>query len=885
MMLRTLVTLSLAGFTGAFVSPVFAAPAVVASSAAELSPVEASRALVARVVPSHAAQFSVEIIPTAENGRDVFEVESVGDKVVLRGNDGVAVASALNHYLKTVANCHLSWCGDRIELPEILKPVPAKVRVVNPHKYRVMFNYCTLNYTCSWWDQKRWERELDFLAMQGVNTPLGVIGLEAVWYDTLLKHGFSDVEARGFLIGPAHSAWQWMTNLENPAGAEPMPRSWIEQRRSMGKWWVGRARELGMTPIRQGFSGYVPKKLKEKYPAAAIATQPSWCAYPGSSQLDPTDPLFKKIGRTFMEESLRNFGEGHLWAADPFHESSPPKPGERYLNDVGTAIFSVMKEVDPQATWVMQAWSIRKPITDSVPKGELLVLDLGGGAKGFWGHDYVKGQLHNFGGRINLHGDLRAVVANPFASKAATDPRCLGMGLFPEAVVQNPVFYEAVYDMMWRDKPADINAWLHAYALRRYGIADAGVDKAWTLLLDQGPYKRGTSGVESSSMIAARPALIAKKSGPNAGFNVPYDTSKLVEALNLLLAKSDLAGKSEAYRYDLVDLARQALSNLLQQVHKEVRLAYLAKDKPAFDKAVAEFDTILADTDRLLATRSEFLYGKWLADARSFGTTPEEKAYFEKDAAMLVTIWGPEKNPEIIDYSWREWSGLIDTFYRVRWAKFHAFLRTSIDKGDYRDPTSRTHGRESFRANDFYKELATWETAYLNTPNPLPAKPSGDEIAAVKTVVAKYSDRLAEAYSPAYRSRVDGALAAALRGGEKTEFTVGVWPGRNYASGAPTRVSLASGGSIASDGEYEIIMRVSGGVGSVKVSAVTLSLNGAEVAKSTAPGVLSPGNRELRVKLKSGPNLINGAYAVGLTLEAGSDKPTLTGKVSIRKVD
>lgn len=885
MLLRTLFTLSLASFTGAVVSPVSAATGVVAPSVGELSPVEASRALIARVVPGHASQFTVEIIAAAPNGHDVFEVESVGGKVVLRGNDGVSVASALNWYLKNIAHNHLSWCGDRIELPETLAPVAKKVRVVNPHRYRVMFNYCTLNYTCSWWDRARWERELDFLAMQGVNTPLGVIGLEAVWYDTLLKHGFSDPEARAFLIGPAHSAWQWMTNLENPAGAEPMPRSWIEGRRAMGKWWSGRARELGMTPIRQGFSGYVPKKLKEKYPAAAIATQPSWCAYPGSAQLDPTDPLFKKFGRTFMEESLRNFGEGHLWAADPFHESSPPRPGDKYLNDVGRAIFALMKEIDPKAVWAMQAWSIRKPITDPVPKGSLLVLDLAGNAKGFWGHDYVKGQLHNFGGRINLHGDLRAVVGNPFATRAATDPKCVGMGLFPEAIVQNPVFYEAVYDMMWRDKPADIASWLHEYTLRRYGVAGADIDRAWTLLLDEGPYKRGTSGVESSSMIAARPALIAKKSGPNDGFNVPYDTRKLVEALNLLLARADDAAKSDAYRYDLVDLARQALSNLLQQVHKEVRLAYLAKDKPAFDKAVAEFDTILTDTDRLLATRSEFLYGKWLADARAFGTTPAEKAYFEKDAAMLVTLWGSEENPVIMDYSWREWSGLINTFYRVRWAKFHAFLRTSIDRGDYRDPAARVHGRETFRANDFYKELATWETAFVNAHNPLPSKASGDEIATVNAVVAKYSARLAEAYTPAYRSRVDGALAAALTGGPTAEYNLGAWPGEHAPAGTAVNLSLPSGGAIASDGEYEIIFRADGGEGAFKVGAVRLTLNGAEVAKSVASSVISRENKEVRVKLKSGPNLINGEYAVGVTLVRVSGKPTLHGKILVRKLD
>jgi alpha-N-acetylglucosaminidase len=845
-----------------------------------MAPAEAARALIGRVVPSHASQFAVEIIPAAENGHDVFEVESVGDKVVLRGNDGVSVASALNWYLKNIAHCHLSWCGDRIELPATLGPVPAKVRVVNPHRYRVMFNYCTLNYTASWWDQKRWERELDFLAMQGINTPLGVIGLEAVWYDTLLKYGFTDQEARAFLVGPAHSAWQWMTNIEGTG--EPIPRSWVESRRALGKWWMDRARSLGMTPIRQGFSGYVPRKLKEKFPDASVALQPSWCNYTGSAQLDPLDPMFKKLGRTFMEESLRNFGEGHLWAADPFHESSPPRPGDQYLNDVGTAIFGLMREVDPKATWAMQAWSIRKPITDSVPKGALLVLDLGGGKPGFWGHDYVKGQLHNFGGRINLHGDLRDVAGNNFAARAAADPKCVGMGLFPEAIIQNPVFYECVYDMMWRDKPVNIDAWLHDYSLRRYGIADATIDRAWKILLDEGPYKHGTSGVESSSMIAARPALIAKKSGPNAGFAMPYKPEMLVEALRLLLSKSDACDRSDAYRYDVVDIARQTLSNLLQEVHKDVRLAYLSKDRPAFDKAVADFDGILADTDRLLATRGEFLFGKWIADARSFGKTPEEKAYFEKDATMLVTIWGPEKNPEIIDYSWREWSGLIDSYYRARWANFHAFLRESIDRGDYRDPAKQTYGHESFRASPYYERLADWELAYVNSHHDLPALPKGDAITEARTVLEKYSARFAEVYSPDHQRRVSEALAAAMSGGSNEGATIGKWSlEANF--GKPTIVSFDPAGAIASDRAYEVVVRLTDGDGPVKVDAVKFILNGSADAQSATSGEIDAKNREFRVRLKTGANLANANYSVALTLTTTS--PKNRGSLTVRKVE
>jgi alpha-N-acetylglucosaminidase len=714
------------------------------------SPVDAARGLIGRVVPSRAAQFVCEVIPQA-GGKDVFEIESQGGRIVLRGNNGVAIASALNHYLKHFANCHLSWCGDQLRLPEVLPAVPQKVRVVCPHRYRVMFNYCTLSYTCAWWGWPRWERELDFLAMNGINTPLGVSGLEAVWYNTLTRHGFSDEEAREFLVGPSFFAWQWMTNIEGHGG--PLPRHWIEARADLGQKWMARARALGMTPIQQGFSGNVPRLLKKKHPRAGIALQPSWCGFTGSAQLDPLDPLFKTLGKTFMEENIRLFGNGHLWAADPFHESAPPRPGAEYLDSVGKAIFGLMTEVDPQAVWAMQAWSIRREIASAVPKGRLLVLDLAGGRNDFWGHNFVKGQLHNFGGRINLHGDIRGVAENRFAAAAHKIPQCVGMGLFPEAIGQNPVFYDCVFEQIWRDGPVDADAWLADYAARRYGAKSAHAAAAWKLLMDEGPYRRGTSGVESSSMIAARPALVVKKSGPNAGFNIPYRPMKLVEAVDLLLEDSAALAAADPYRYDLVDFTRQILSNYAQELSKEIRTAYLNKDRETFLAKTAEFQQLLRDVDTLLASRREFLFGKWLADARSFGATADEREQYAWDAAMLVTIWGPAaerdgQRIEIFDYSWREWAGLISEFYLPRWQKFHAMLAQSIDNGDYRDPPSQVHGRESFRANPFYSQLGDWEIAFTrHPPRDLPSTPQGDSLALVKRMLEKYRPALSRVYA------------------------------------------------------------------------------------------------------------------------------------------
>ena len=251
-----------------------------------------------------------------------FEIGSDQGKVVLRGNNAVSLASALNWYLKYYCNSNISDCGSRMDLPAKLPLPEQEIRKSINGNYRFQFNYCTFNYTASWWDWEQWEKKIDFMAMNGINMPLMVVGLEGVWYNSLIRVGYTDKEASSFLTGPAYFAWQWMTNIQSYGG--PLPRSWIDSHIWLGKRIMDRCRELGMYPVQQGFSGYVPRDFRDKFPDARIMLKPEWYGFKGTAQLDPLDPLFEKFGRIFMEEQEKLFGKGHFYATDPFHESEPP---------------------------------------------------------------------------------------------------------------------------------------------------------------------------------------------------------------------------------------------------------------------------------------------------------------------------------------------------------------------------------------------------------------------------------------------------------------------------------------------------------------------------------------------------------------------------------
>lgn len=711
------------------------------------SPTEAIHNLIERVTPGYGNQFKLELI---ESKQDIYEISSINGKVLLRGNNPVSLATAYNQYLKQYCKAQISWSGNQLDLPAKL-PLPIKpVRNTINGKYRVYLNYCTISYTAAWWDWEKWQRELDYMAMNSINMPLTVVGLEAVWYNTLLKHGFSDKEIRHFLTGPAHSAWQWMQNIQDYGG--PMPKSWIDSHVILGRQILQRELEFGMFPIQQGFSGYVPRELKEKYPNAKIQVQRSWCGFPGVAQLDPTDSLFQVIGRDFLEEEKKLYGTHGFYAADPFHESKPPVNTPEYLMKVGQAIHKVFKDFDKNAVWVMQALHMREPIVKAVPKDELLILDIIGyrsmKENAFWGYNGVVGNLHNYGGRNNMHGDLRWLASNQYAKAVKKSPNICGIGQFMESLDQNPVYYDLALEMpLYRDS-INVKAWLDTYIERRYGKFSSSARQAWGLLLD-GPYRKGTNGTEYSSIIAARPALDVKKSGPNDGFCIPYDSLLLYRAEELLLKDKNKLRGSASYRFDVIDVQRQIMSNLGQQIHRKAVQAFREKDKSAFKLHSTRFLNLLHDTDVLLRTNILYNFDKWLSDARKWGMTSEEKDILEQDATSIFTIWGPDVKPKIFDYGWKEWAGLIEGFYLPRWKMFYDMLQEHLNNGtDYSEADlPQVFGRETFRANDFYNRLADWELKYIHTSGkartPLTV---GDEINIAQYMYKKYLKLYKEYY-------------------------------------------------------------------------------------------------------------------------------------------
>jgi alpha-N-acetylglucosaminidase len=159
---------------------------VVHSLASPAAPeLAAAQQLVSRVLGTqHAAAFHLQLVDNRVNNGSYFELfDAPGRLVGIRGSSGVSLASGLHWYLKYSCNISIAYGSgplDQRALP-VVWPVAAAVRMMSPFEYRYYMNVVTHSYTAAFWGWPRWEKEIDFMAMMGINLPLAFTGQEFLW--------------------------------------------------------------------------------------------------------------------------------------------------------------------------------------------------------------------------------------------------------------------------------------------------------------------------------------------------------------------------------------------------------------------------------------------------------------------------------------------------------------------------------------------------------------------------------------------------------------------------------------------------------------------------------------------------------------------------------
>lgn len=686
--------------------------------------------LLERIDPGASKKF---IIQVKKGSSDFFELDQKGDKVVIRGNNYVNIATGLNWYLKYYAGIHLSWNGMTAELPESLPKVSTPVRKETNLSLRYDFNYCTYSYTMAFWDWKRWEKEIDWMALHGINLPLTVVGQECVWKNMLEKLGYTKEEINKFIAGPAFLAWWAMNNLEGWGG--PNPDSWYTQQEALQKKILKRMREYGIEPVFPGYSGMVPHDANKKL--GLNVTEPAlWNGFTRPAFLLPTDSRFNEIASLYYKELEKLFGKANYYSMDPFHELEDA--GSVDFDAAGKAVLKAMKNVNPKATWVIQGWTEnpRPEMIKNLNNGDILILDLFSECRPMWGipsiwkrekgyeqHDWLFCMIENFGGNVGLHGRMDQLLNNFYLTKNNPLAAHLkGIGLTMEGSENNPVMFELMCELPWRPEKFTKEEWLKDYLFARYGVRDEKITQAWSILADgiyNCPFGNNQQGPHES-IFCGRPGLNNFQASSWSKMQNYYDPTSTEAAARLMLEVADKYKGNNNFEYDLVDIVRQSLSDRGRIVYNQTIADFKSFDKKSFAAHSQEFLNILLAQDRLLGTRSEFRVGRWIEQARNLGTTPEEKDLYEWNARVQITTWGNRvcaNDGGLRDYAHKEWNGLLKDFYYKRWAAYWQTLQDVLD------------GKPMVEL-DYYAMEEPWTLAH----NPYASQPEGDCVSVAKEV-------------------------------------------------------------------------------------------------------------------------------------------------------
>lgn len=607
----------------------------------------------------------------------------------IEGSSPVALCHGFYDFVKSNRAGLYSWSGNNIRFPQQLTDGTEK-QVVSPFQHHYMFNVCTYGYSMPYWDWERWEKEIDWMALHGIDMPLALVGYEAIIARVWKKMGLTDEEINSYFVGPAHLPWMRMGNVSGIDG--PLNEDWHRQQIALQHKILKRMKSLGMKPICPGFPGFIPEAFKRIYPDLHII-QTHWGGAFCNWMISPQEELFSKIGTAFIREWEKEFGKNEYYLVDSFNEMEIPFPAkgskERYelLASYGEKVYQSIRKGNPNAVWTMQGWMFgyQRNIWDyetlgalvsKVPDDKMLLLDLAVDYnkhfwhsevnwefyKGFYNKPWVYSVIPSMGGKTAMTGILDFYANGHFEALSSPNKgRLLAHGMAPEGIENNEVIYELLSDAGWSDKKIDIHEWLREYSCNRYGSCPAAIGRCWDLLLES---VYGTFTDHPRYNWQFRPGTVR-----DGSINLSPSFFKAIESF---VEASGQMKDNPLYLADLAEFTALYLGGKAELLVKAIDKQYEIGDTVRAVKYEKDFEHIMLGMDALLSTHPTLRLERWIDFAHKQAVTPEQRLQYERNAKRIVTIWGPP----VDDYSARVWSGLIRDYYLPRWKHYFASRKT-----------------------------------------------------------------------------------------------------------------------------------------------------------------------------------------------------------------
>ena len=637
------------------------------ASLANTNPVvKAARQVIGRQIGSRANKIQIKQIP--KDGKcDVYSYESLNGKLKLEGSSPVAIARGFYDYARANNLGMVGWAGSDLKIPKRW-PKTSKVQVTTPFEFNQMYNVVTAGYSFPYWGWKRWGQELDWMALHGYNMLLAPVGTEAISERVWLKLGLTQQEIDDFVCGPSHGPWQRMGNIAKTDG--PLPKEWHKDQVQLQHKILKQMKRLDITPVFQGFAGFVPRGMKRLYPKETYHIT-HWNGGFRDARAPvyvmPDSKLYKKIFRMYIQEFEREFGKGKYYLIDTFNELKklPTKPGMTHVEvmaEYGKNLSDQLAAVNPDAVWALQGWifyyqrhlwkpEVVKALLSHVPDDKMLIFDMMGVWKSysaFYGKPWIYGMITNMGGRTPYAGNFNRYINGPAEVIASSNRgNCVGNSNHSEAIETNEVIFELIADTGWAKK-INLDSWLEKFCVNRYGAYTDEIKEVWGALKDTAFKNKGWSAHYGWQSF-----------GGNRG---PIFSERFVKAVRKFLSVHKRFAGQKYYVEDAVEMSSFVLGQKADVWTKIAKEFLTNGDTAQYEKSLARAVELLLEADRLLESHSLNRLQRWTDFARAKPGSVALKNYYEQNAKRIVTTWGPPVN----DYARRVWSGLIRDFYVPR---------------------------------------------------------------------------------------------------------------------------------------------------------------------------------------------------------------------------
>jgi alpha-N-acetylglucosaminidase len=649
-----------------------------------------------RLMPHLAPQFQLVLAPRPDR-KDYFRITGTTGHIRVEAATQPTLLYGVNWYLKYVVHLQISPNGSQLGPPNLKLPAPeATIEKPALYPWRYALNENVDGYSAPYWDQKRWQHEIDILALSGTNAILIERGMDLVLYQTFRDSDYSDEAIRNWIVQPAHQNWELMGNM--CCFQAPISMELLEKRSRSAQKLIATLRSLGITPVMPGYYGIVPADFAKLHPGAHVITQGDWNGFTRPGWLDPRDANFNKLAESFYRHQHALYGDSAIYDMEIFQEGGAA--GDVPVPAAAKKVQQALMREHPDALWMLLGWQQNptQELLASLDTGHVLIADIEQGRipredrdREFRGASWLYGGLWEFGGRTTMGAPLYDYAVRLPKMAALPGSRIVGTAVFTEGMDTNPFAFDLYTEMAWHADPVDLATWTDAYATRRYGADDPHARHAWQILLKtaygyraDGNMQHGERDASQDSLFNAQPSLTATRAATWSPDVLRYNPADFAQALTALLEVSPALRSTETYRYDLVDVARQTMANESRRLLPLIKQAYDSKDKTTFARLTQEWLRDMELQDQLLQTSPFFLLGKWLSFVPPWASSPAELDRLNYDARSILTTWGDRKASEygLHEYGNRDWAGLTRVYYMARWRMYFDSLTTSLDTGD-----------------------------------------------------------------------------------------------------------------------------------------------------------------------------------------------------------